>query len=224
MAITGGSLPSSNSTTKVNFPIVTTSDKLNTNPVLPPSQFLPLRMPQARSLIHLLLNIFKVIFRIQYCSSCCPQPCFGVLFFTLEAGNRFSELIASVMKLSNLSHHSLTIVRTPQNILKRVHNTSALQAQDNAILFMNLNGPMLTALLCVVFSASYCNVQQLLFIALWLHQCDDIIAFIFHQFTSWGGSGSSIQYKAFPNHDKVPSLNSTYSSCTCPAIYSPCFE
>ncbi|MCF0257184.1 MAG: hypothetical protein HUK10_13030 [Bacteroides heparinolyticus] len=42
----------SNSTTKVIFPIVTTSDKLNTNPVLPPSQFLPLRMLQASSLSH----------------------------------------------------------------------------------------------------------------------------------------------------------------------------
>ncbi|ABY49932.1 hypothetical protein pMIN27_79 [Escherichia phage Min27] len=127
------------------------SDKSNTQPAPPPLLFLHLRMLQARSLIHLLLNIFKVIFRIQYCSSCCPQPCFGVLFFTLEAGNRFSELIVSVMKLSNLSHHSLTIVRTPQNILKRVHNTSALQAQDNVILFMNLNGPMLTALLWCSF-------------------------------------------------------------------------
>lgn len=45
-----------------------------------------------------------------------------------------------------------------------------------------------------------------------------------HYFTSCGGSGSGIQNKAFPNHDKVPSLNSTYSPCTCPAIYSPCFE
>ncbi|EZA15651.1 hypothetical protein BW74_06020, partial [Escherichia coli O45:H2 str. 01-3147] len=45
------------------------SGKSNTPPAPPPSQFLPLLMLQARSSIHLLLNIFKVIFRIQYC---CP--------------------------------------------------------------------------------------------------------------------------------------------------------
>ena len=45
------------------------SGKSNTPPAPPPSQFLPLL--QARSSIHLLLNIFKVIFRIQYCCSGC---------------------------------------------------------------------------------------------------------------------------------------------------------
>ncbi|EDI4380552.1 hypothetical protein CD518_10130 [Salmonella enterica subsp. enterica serovar Rubislaw] len=29
-----------------------------------------------------------------------------------------------------------------------------------------------------------------------------------------GGSGSSIQCKALPSHDSVPSFNSTYSPCT----------
>ncbi|EAM2866395.1 hypothetical protein AHS81_22080 [Salmonella enterica] len=29
-----------------------------------------------------------------------------------------------------------------------------------------------------------------------------------------GGSGSGIQCKAAPNHDRVPSFNSTYSPCT----------
>lgn len=143
-------------------------------------------------MVNLLLNIFKVIFRIQYCSPCCSQPCFGVLFFALKVGYRLAQLITATMELLNLSDDMLTISSYLQDVLEGVNNAAALCATNNAISFTNLDSPMLTAMLYVVFlsvTVMFSSFSSLRF------GCtrDDVVAFIFHYFASSGGSGSGIQ-------------------------------
>jgi uncharacterized membrane protein len=59
------------------------------------------------------------------------------------------------MELLNLSDDMLTISSYLQDVLEGVNNAAALCATNNAISFTNLDSPMLTAMLYVVFSVSY---------------------------------------------------------------------
>ena len=115
----------------------------------------------------------------------CFIPC--SVFFRSFSAKRIDVLAARrrafaffSMKLRNLSHHSLAISRALKNVLEWVNSAAALKAQNDPPLFIDLDGFMLAVLLPVVLPVGYGDVQQRIFISLWLHQSDDVVAFISH--------------------------------------------
>ncbi|MCW9517503.1 hypothetical protein ORL49_22830 [Klebsiella michiganensis] len=59
------------------------------------------------------------------------------------------------MKLLNLSHHSLAIIRALKNVLEWVNSSATLKAQNDSPLLIDLDGFMLAVLLPVVLPVGY---------------------------------------------------------------------